>query len=152
MSEKVSFTPEGFPTISPYLIVKDGGAALAFYQAVFQAAVDSQMTTPDGRLIHASLRIGDSPVMLGELSGTAAPGAGFPAVSLYVYVEDSDAVYSAATAHGATAISPVAQKFYGNREGGFLDPFGVTWWVATRTEIVSAEEMARRAAQQGGAQ
>ena len=146
MSSNVNYRPEGYHNLTPYLIVKDGAAAVRFYQAAFGATVREQLTTSDGRVRHAELVIGDSPVMLGEHEGVtfeAVPP--YAPVSLYAYVEDADAVFAKAIAAGATEVAPVSQKFYGNREGGVADPFGITWWLSTRVEELTEEEMRQRA-------
>lgn len=142
----VNYRPEGYYNLTPYLIVKDGAAAVEFYRAAFGASVSEQLTTPEGRVRHAELKIGDSPVMLGEheaVAVTATPH--YAPVSLYCYVEDADAVYARAVAAGAKEVAPVSQKYYGNREGGVADPFGITWWLATRVEEMTEEELQRRA-------
>jgi PhnB protein len=148
MSSKVSYRPEGYPSLTPYLIVNDGAAAIEFYKAAFGATVREQMTTPEGRVMHAEMLIGDSPMMLGENQDVAVQATPvYAPVSLYAYVEDADAVFANAVAAGAKELAPVTQKYYGNREGGVTDPFGITWWLATRVEELSEEEMQRRATQ-----
>lgn len=148
MSNKVSYRPETHHNLTPYLIVNDGAAALKFYAAAFGAKVLEQMTTPEGRVQHAELIIGDSPVMLGELQDVAVQATpSYAPVSIYAYVEDADDLFAKAVAAGAQVVMPVTLKFYGNREGGVTDPFGITWWLATRVEEVTEEEMERRAAQ-----
>ena len=148
MSSKVSYRPEGYPNLTPYLIVNDGAAAIEFYAAAFGATVSEQLTTPDGRVRHAELKIGDSPVMVGEHQEVAAQATPpYAPVSIYAYVEDADAVFAKAMAAGAREVAPVTQKFYGNREGGVTDPFGITWWLATRVEELTEEEMQQRATQ-----
>lgn len=142
MSNKVSYRPDGYANLTPYLIVNDGAAAIEFYKTAFSATITECLTTPEGRVMHAELRIGDSPVMLGEhqnLSVQATPN--YAPVSLYAYVEDADAVFAKAIAAGAQEVAPMESKFYGNREGGVADPFGITWWLATRIAEPTAEEM-----------
>lgn len=142
MNSKVNYRPDGHHTLTPYLIVKDGAAALEFYAAAFGAIIGEKMMTPDGRVMHAELQIGDSPVMLGEHQGVVAEATpNYAPVSLYAYVEDADAVFAKAIAAGAQEVAPMESKFYGNREGGVADPFGVTWWLATRIEEPTIEEM-----------
>jgi PhnB protein len=146
MSSKVSHRPETHHTLTPYLIVKDGAAAIEFYAAAFGAKVLEQMTTPDGRVRHAELMIGDSPVMMGERQDVVVQATPpYAPVSIYAYVEDADALFARAIAAGAQEVDPVTLKFYGNREGGVTDPFGITWWLATRVEELTEEEMQRRA-------
>ena len=146
MNNKVSYRPEGYHNLTPYLIVTDGAAAIEFYKAAFDATVSEQLTTPDGRVRHAELKIGDSPVMVGEhQEATAQTTPPYAPVSIYTYVEDADAVFTKAVAAGAQEVAPVTQKFYGNREGGVADPFGITWWLSTRVEELTEEEMQQRA-------
>lgn len=146
MSSKVNYRPEGYPNLAPYLIVRDGAAAIEFYQAAFGATVGEKMTTPEGRVRHAELKIGDSPVMLGEIQDASVQATPpYAPISLYAYVEDADAVFAKAIAAGAQEIAPVSQKFYGNREGGVTDPFGIVWWLATRVEKLTEAEMQQRA-------
>lgn len=148
MSSKVNYRPDGYPNLTPYLIVNDGAAAIEFYKTAFGATVREQMTTPDGRVRHAEMMIGDSPLMLGEDQETTVQATPpYAPVSIYAYVEDADAVFAKAVAAGAKEIAPVSLKFYGNREGGVSDPFGITWWLATRVEELTEEEMLRRAKQ-----
>jgi PhnB protein len=148
MNSKVSYRPETHHNLTPYLIVKDGAAAIQFYAAAFGATVLEQMTTPEGRVRHAELMIGDSPVMLGEHQDvTAQATPSYAPVSIYAYVEDADAVFAKAIAAGAQEVMPMSLKFYGNREGGVIDPFGITWWLATRVEELTEEEIWQRAAQ-----
>lgn len=149
MSNKVNYRPDGYHSLTPYLIVKDGDAALKFYTAAFGATVGEKMMTPEGRVMHAELKIGDSPLMLGEYQEVVVEATpNYAPVSLYVYVEDADAVFASAIAAGAQEVAPVTLKFYGNREGGVTDPSGITWWLATRVEEPTAEEMRQRMSQQ----
>lgn len=149
MSSKINYRPDGYHNLTPYLIVKDGAAAVEFYLAAFGATVGEKMTTPEGRVMHAELKIGDSPVMLGEHQEVVAEATpNYAPVSLYAYVEDADAVFAKAIAAGAQEVAPVTLKFYGNREGGVTDPFGITWWLATRVEEPTPEEMQQRMTQQ----
>jgi PhnB protein len=149
MSSKINYRPDGYHNLTPYLIVKDGAAAVEFYLAAFGATVGEKMTTPEGRVMHAELKIGDSPVMLGEHQEVAVEATpNYAPVSLYAYVEDADAVFAKAIAAGAQEVAPVTLKFYGNREGGVTDPFGITWWLATRVEEPTPEEMQQRMTQQ----
>lgn len=146
MSNKVGYRPETHHNLTPYLIVKDGAAALEFYAAAFGAKVIETMATPEGRVQHAELMIGDSPLMLGEQQDvTAQATPSYAPVSIYAYVEDADAVFAKAIAAGAQELSPVSLKFYGNREGGVTDPFGITWWLATHVGEYTEEEMQQHA-------
>ncbi len=148
MADKVNSVPAGFHTVTPYLIVNDGHRALAFYQQAFGATVNHLDTMPDGKFLNAEFRIGDSNLMMGEHERDTPETGKLPRLSIYLYVPDSDALQAAAIAAGAKEIYPVSTKFYGNREGGVEDPFGITWWISTRVEDLSSEEMLQRMAQQ----
>ncbi len=139
--------PPGYHTVTPYLIVSDAAAALEFYRKAFDAVETDITKAPDGRIKNVEFRIGDSMLMMGEHPAAAdRPTDGWPPVSIYLYVPDADATWARATAAGATGLMPVGERPYGNREGGVRDAFGVTWWIATRVEVVSPEELAERLA------
>ena len=149
MSQTISPIPPGFHTLTPYLIVPDGKAAIAFYQNAFGATVHNFEATPDGKFLNAELNIGTSKVMLGEHAIEIPPvdSANLPAVSIYMYVEDVDATWANAVAAGAHVLYPLSDRFYGNREGGVRDPFGVTWWIASRIAELTSEEVVKLAAE-----
>lgn len=134
--------PEGHHTVTPYLVVADAARLLDFLKQAFQAIEIHRMEGPDGRVRHAEVKIGDSMVMMGEAQGEYKP---MPC-SLYLYLEDCDAVYQQALKAGATSISEPANQFYGDRQGAVKDPCGNQWWIATHVEDVSNEEIALRAA------
>lgn len=138
--------PPGFHTATPFLIVKDANGAIDFYKRAFGAIETARDADASGRIMYAEVQIGDSRIMMGEHKevGGLAPEA-FPPVSIYLYVEDVDSLFNQAVAAGAKVLYPVGDKFYGNREGGVSDPFGIVWWVATRKEEVSPEELRKRA-------
>jgi PhnB protein len=145
--------PDGYHTVTPYLIVNGGAKALEFYARAFGAVERERMQDPAGKVHHAEITIGDGRVMLadehpeiGALSPTTVGGS---PVSLHLYVEDVDAVVARAVAAGAKLTRPVADQFYGDRVGGVTDPFGHRWFIATRKEDLSSEEIHRRAAAQG---
>lgn len=146
MSKAASHIPAGFHTATPYLIVNDGTRALEFYQQAFNATVINCDSTQDGQFLNAEIRIGTSPLMIGQHQEILPKEEALPLISLYLYVEDAAALAAQAVAAGATEIMPVTDKFYGNREGGVRDPFGVTWWIATRIEDLTPKEIAERAA------
>jgi PhnB protein len=141
--------PDGYHTVTPYLIVKGAAAAIEFYKKAFGATELMRMAGPGGCVMHAEVRIGDSLVMLADESpemGARGPQTvGGSPVSLCLYVEDVDAVAGRATAAGAKVVRPVQDQFYGDRSGTFSDPFGHVWTIATHKEDVSHEEMKRRA-------
>ena len=144
MAKATSAIPAGFHTLTPYLMVSDGHAAVAFYQQAFGATIHNLDASPE-KFLNAELQIGTSKLMIGQHEVAESP-AGLPPVSIYVYVEDVDAVYASALAAGATVISALTDQFYGNREGGIRDPFGITWWLASHIEDLTPEEIAQRAA------
>ncbi len=144
----VSPIPPGYPRISPYLCVVGAPAAIAWYAGALGAEETMRIPSPDGGVMHAEIRLGDSVVMLGEQApgyGAFAPGhfGGTP-VSLVVYVEDVDAVAARAAAAGATMERPPADQPYGDRMCTILDPFGHRWHLASHVEDVSPEEIVRR--------
>ncbi|MGH9228863.1 MAG: VOC family protein [Acidimicrobiales bacterium] len=143
--------PDGYPRVSPYLVVDGAQKAIEFYTSVLGATERMKMAGPDGRVGHAELQIGDSVVMLADEFpdvGAKAPSAyGGSPVSLSVYVEDADATFGQATGAGATAVRPPETQFYGDRSATFDDPFGHRWTVNTHVEDVSPEEMERRASE-----
>jgi PhnB protein len=128
--------PEGYHTLTPYLMITDPEAAVAFYRAAFDAVELARSIDPAGILRNIQMRIGDAPVMLGVRAPTDPLTeqriGDLPLVSIYLYVADADRVFSQAVAAGALALYPPEDQEYGNREGGIVDPFGVTWWIATR--------------------
>lgn len=135
--------PEGYHTVTPYLVVADVAAEIAFLAAAFGAREKHRMPGPDGSVMHAEVMIGDSPVMLGQARDEYPPR---PATT-YLYVEDVDATYRRALEAGATSLMEPADQFYGDRNGGVEDPQGNQWWIATHVEDVPPDELERRAAE-----
>jgi len=141
--------PEGYHTLTPYLAVDDAAEAIDYYKKAFGAKERVRMDTPDGKIGHAELEIGDALLMLSdpfpqastqppkELGGTSA--------SVFMYVEDVDAVVKKAVDAGASVTMEVADQFWGDRFGTVTDPFGHVWSIATHVEDVPPEEMAERA-------
>jgi PhnB protein len=142
--------PDGYHTVTPYLILKDAAGALDFYKEAFGATESMRMAGPGGRVMHAEIKIGDSPIMLAdecpEMGGRSPQSYGGSPVSLALYVEDVDAQVGQAIAAGAKVLRPVADQFYGDRSGTLQDPFGHVWTLSTHKEDVTPEEMRRRAA------
>jgi PhnB protein len=132
--------PEGYHTVTPYLVVEDAQKLLDFVQRAFGARVGDVMRNPDGAVMHADFVIGDSHIMAGQANGPWKPLQS----SLYLYVPDCDAMYRKALEAGATTIAAPATMFYGDRHGGVTDPCGNQWWMATHVEDVSDEELKRR--------
>jgi len=151
-TKKPRYIPEGYHTVTPYLIVRGAAEAIAFYQKAFHASELYRLPMPGGRLGHAEIQIGESRVMLAdeapEMKILAPPSLGGTAVSLCLYVEDCDALFHQAVSAGATVERPLADQFYGDRSGTITDPFGHKWTLATHKEDVSPEEMERRMPQQ----
>ena len=133
--------PEGFHAVTPYLTVTGIPKLIDFLKETFGAEEIHRMAGPDGTVMHAEIKIGDSLIMMGEPVGEFQA---MPA-QLYVYVPDVDFAYQRALAAGASAVSPPTDQFYGDRHGGVKDPSGNLWWIATHTEDVAPEEMAQRA-------
>lgn len=137
-----------YHTVTPYLIVKDAAAAIEFYKAAFGATEIMRMAGPDGTIMHAELKIGDSAIMMGEENlkwGSRSPlSLGGTPAGICVYFPDVDAKFTGAVAAGAKVLRPVMDQFYGDRSGTVTDPFGHQWTIATHIEDVSAEEMGRR--------
>ena len=140
--------PDGYHTITPALTVKDGGQAIEFYKRALGAEEIMQVPGPDGRLMHAEMKIGDSRFMLGEEmpdQGCRAPvSVGAVSSSLYIYVQDVDKAFRRAVEGGAKALMPPTDMFWGDRFGQVEDPSGHRWGLATHKEDPSPEEMARR--------
>jgi PhnB protein len=149
----VKAIPEGYSSLTPYLVMKNAGAAIDFYKSVFGATERMRMPAPEGKIGHAELQIGDSVLMMADehpQMGFVGPETiGGTPVSLMLYVADVDAVWSKAIAAGAKELRPVQNQFYGDRTGTLQDPFGHVWTVGTHVEDVSPEEMERRAAEMG---
>jgi len=147
--------PDGYPQVIPYLAVDGASAAIDFYATVFGAKERLRMGSPDGKVGHAELEIGDSLIMLAdvfpEMNGPSPTTLGGTPVTVMVYVTDVDDVFQRAIDAGATAERPVENQFYGDRAGQFVDPFGHKWFVATHVEDVPPEEMEKRAAAAAGA-
>ena len=139
----VQAIPEGYPTVTPYLMVLDAAKFIAFMSTVFGARTTEQLLRPDGKIGHTELRVGDSLIMLSEASEShpATP------VMLHVYVEDVDAAFERAVRAGGTVVSKPTNQFYGDRSGGVKEQSGNTIWIATHVEDVAPDELKRRAAE-----
>jgi PhnB protein len=148
----VSPIPEHLHTVTPRLVVRGAARAIEFYRTAFAAEeVGERFTGPDGEVIHAEIRIGDSVVMLSDENDNGAPAASPQSVEgrvtaiMATYWSDVDAVWERAVAAGAEAIYPLEDQFYGERGGRLRDPFGHQWMLSQRIEELSAEEMDLRA-------
>jgi PhnB protein len=146
--------PEGYHSVTPYLIVNDAAGAITFYKKAFGATEVMRMAAPGGRVGHAELKIGDSRIMLADEfpdMGARSPKAiGGTPVSLHLYVEDVDAVAKRASDAGAKEVRPVKDQFYGDRLGTVEDPSGHVWHISTHVEDVPTDELKRRAEQAMG--
>ena len=140
--------PEGYHSVTPYLIIKGATEGIDFYKKAFGATELFRMPAPGGKIGHAEIKIGDSPIMLADESpemGYKSPQSlGGSPISIMIYVTDVDTVFKQAIAAGGKEQRPVKDQFYGDRSGTLEDPFGHVWHVATHKEDVSPEEMERR--------
>ncbi len=154
MASKVSPIPEGYSTVTPYMIFKGASKAIEFYKEALGAEEIFRMDVGDGKISHAEIQIGDAKIMLadehphlGYLSAQTLNGS---PVNFMIYVKDVDATAKQALKAGMTVKQEIANQFYGDRTGTFLDPFGYQWTIATHIENVSPEEAKKRAAEQYG--
>jgi len=141
--------PEAYHTVTPYLIIEGATEAIEFYKQAFGAKELFRFPAPEGKIGHAEIKIGDSPIMLADaypdMGYNGPKSLGGSPVSLMIYVENVDTVFNQAVQAGATVKEAVSDKFYGDRLGSLIDPFGHIWHVSTHKEDVSLEEMERRA-------
>jgi len=154
----VQFQPEGYHSVTPYIIVEGANAAIEFYAANFGASEVMRIPGPEGKVMHAEIQIGDSRVMLAdpcpEMGAESPVKFGGSPQHLMIYTEDCDAMFGKAVEAGSEVLRPLADQFYGDRSGTLKDPFGHQWTLATHVEDVSEEEIAKRMAammEQGGA-
>jgi PhnB protein len=148
MTPKVKPVPDGYHTVTPYLTVRGAAKAIEFYKRAFGAQQRGVMSTPDGKIGHAEILVGNSIVMMSDEfpeHGSKSPEAlnGSP-VGLAIYVDNVDDVFNRAVQAGATVKEPVSDKFWGDRAGSVTDPFGHKWTILTHKEEVSIEEMKKR--------
>ena len=140
--------PEGLHSLTPHIVVKNAAKAIDFYRRAFGAVERSRHSGPNGTIMHASLKIGDSGLFLNdefpEMGSVSPLSLGGTAVTLTLYVPDVDATFKAAIDAGAEVKMPVADQFWGDRYGMLADPFGHWWAIATHKEDLSPEEMERR--------
>src|SRR5215470_17353826 len=143
MANAVSYIAEGFHTVTPALTVKGGAKAIDFYKKAFGAEEIMRMDGPNGAIMHAEIKIGDSIIMLGDEYpdfGHKAPLPNHCSSSLHLYVPDVDKAFKRAVDAGCTVKMPVMDMFWGDRYGKVTDPFGHVWGIATHKEDVSPEE------------
>jgi PhnB protein len=153
MAKAKKAVPEGYHTVTPQLTLDNAAQAIDWYKKALGAEETGRATGPDGKIMHAELRIGDSRIMLNDaMMGSKGPKAigGSPA-SLWIYVEDSDALFNRAIAAGAQTLGgpmgQMADQFWGDRCGTVTDPHGYSWTIATRKEDLTREELAQRQAE-----
>ena len=140
--------PDGYHTLTPYLVVKGAKEAMEFYAKAFGAKEVYKMLDPTGRIANAEMRVGNSMLMLAdenpEFAHKSPAAFGGSPVTFVLYVEDCDTVFNRAVEAGGSVERPLTTQFYGDRSGGVKDPFGYVWYVSTHVEDVSPEEMDRR--------
>ena len=143
--------PEGYHTATPYLIVNDGAGAIEFYKKAFSATEVMRHPGPEGKLMHAEIKIGDSHIMLAdefpEMGFQSPTSLGGSPVGILLYVENVDELYNQAIEAGGKEMKPLQNQFYGDRSGSLVDPFGHVWTVATHIEDITPEEMQKRGEQ-----
>ncbi|MBI4752172.1 MAG: VOC family protein [Acidobacteria bacterium] len=145
MASNVKPIPEGYHTVTPYLVVENAEKLLEFLTSAFDAKVTFCTRHSDGAVGHAEVKIGDSMIMIGEAGPQSQP---MPSM-LYLYVPDTDATYKQAVEAGGISIMEPANQFYGDRNAGVKDHCGNQWWIATHVEDVSPEELEQRAKAHG---
>jgi PhnB protein len=150
MANTMKPIPEGYHSVTPYMICKGAAEAIEFYKKAFGAVEVMRMAGPNGQIGHAEIKIGDSHIMLSdehpEMGIYSPPHYGGSPISVLLYVENADATVNAAVAAGAKVTRPLKDEFYGDRAGTVVDPFGHQWYVHTHIKDVSPEELQRAAA------
>jgi PhnB protein len=149
MAKKAQAIPKGFHSVTPSLMVDGAAKAIDFYKKALGAEELSRFPGPDGRIMHAEIRIGDSVIMLGDEmpeQGARGPKSiGGTPVTLFIYGENVDAAWKRAVDAGAKPIMPLMDQFWGDRGGSIEDPFGHHWWLAQRMQELTPEELRRNA-------
>jgi uncharacterized glyoxalase superfamily protein PhnB len=147
-ARKASPIPAGYRTVTPYIVCRNAASAIDFYKRAFGAKEKVRMPGPDGKVMHAEIRIGDSMIMLSdempEFGALSPETIGGSPQSVFLYVKNVDALASKALAAGATVVMPVADMFWGDRYGKLKDPYGHQWQIATHKEDLTGKEMAKR--------
>jgi len=149
MAKAAKPVPAGYHTITAQLTLDNAAPTIDWYKKALGAEEVSRSTGPDGKVMHAEIKIGDSRIMVNDvMQGTKGPQSfgGSPA-SLWLYVENSDALFDRAVGAGARVQMPMADQFWGDRAGAVADPAGYTWWIATRKEEFTPAEMQQRSAE-----
>jgi uncharacterized glyoxalase superfamily protein PhnB len=147
MAKAARAVPEGYHSITPQLTLDDAAKMIDWYKKALGAQEISRSAGPDGKIMHAELKIGDSRFMLADaMPGMKGPKEfGGSPTTMWLYVEDCDTLFNKAVAAGAQVQMPVDNQFWGDRGGAFVDPNGYTWWVATRKEDLTRAELDQRA-------
>jgi PhnB protein len=144
MADRVKAVPEGFHALTPHITVKDAARAIDFYQKAFGAEVLRISHGPEGKVMHADLKIGDSILMLNDEFpewGAVGPPTGASGVIIHMYLENVDAAFERVVSAGATVKMPLGDAFWGDRYGAVVDPFGHTWSLASKVKDVSKDEL-----------
>ena len=132
MARAAKPVPEGYHTVTPHLTLDDAAQSIEWYKKAFGAQEISRSLGPDGKIMHAEIKIGDSRIMVGDvMMGKGPRGFGGSPASLWLFVDNSDALFDRAVKAGATVQMPLADQFWGDRGGAIADPAGYTWWIAT---------------------
>ena len=149
MPSKTPAIPEGFHTVTPHIVLRNAAQAIDFYKQAFGAEELGRHLTPDGKIMHAAIRIGDSLIMMNDefpaMGSVSAETLGGTNVILHIQTEDVDSLFDRAVKAGAKATMPLANQFWGDRYGQVVDPFGQRWSLATRVEQLTPQEVEERA-------
>ena len=149
MAKQVQAIPQGYHTVTPSICVRGAAQAIEFYQKAFGAQEVMRFPGPDGLLMHAEIRVGDSPIMLADempdMGGRSPESFGGTPVSFFVYGENVDAAWQRAVDAGATPVVPLTDQFWGDRAGCLKDPFGHQWWLAQRVRDMTPDELRKAA-------
>ena len=148
MAKAAKPVPDGYHTITPQLTLDNAARSIDWYKAALGAEEIGRSAGPDGKIMHAELKIGDSRIMVNDVMMGKGPKqfGGSPA-SLWLYVNDCDALFKRAVGAGAEVRMPLADQFWGDRGGAIADPEGYTWWISTRKEDLTPTEMQQRSAE-----
>lgn len=136
----VQAIPDGFHTVTPFLVVDEASKLISFMKKAFNGKMTSTFNYDDGKVMHATVRLGDSEIMIADAMDQFPAGM----AKLYIYVDDVDATYKQASSAGGISLREPTDEFYGDRSAGIKDAWGNEWWIATHTEDVGAEEMKKR--------
>lgn len=147
MAKASSPIPDGFHTVTPALALDNAAQTIEWYKKAFGAEEVSRNLGPDGKIMHAELKIGNSRLMVSDvMEGMKGPKTfGGSPIALWLYVENSDALFNRAVGAGANVQMPIADQFWGDRAGAVADPAGYTWWIGTRKETLTSAEINKRA-------